>query len=82
MEFNRKMSAVSAAVEHNYKDLKQFWTSQDFARNLKVGQASIALIYKYLALLLNMRACLYQRRQVADMFEQDSSPIDVYLNSV
>lgn len=34
--FSTQMSSVRVSVEHNYKDLKQQWISQDFARNLMV----------------------------------------------
>ena len=49
--FNEKMSSVRISVEHNYKDLKQNWPSQDFARKLHVRQAPIGLLYKSCALL-------------------------------
>lgn len=43
--FNSAMSEVRLAVEYPYKDLKQFQTSQTFARKLKVQEASIAPLY-------------------------------------
>lgn len=43
------------SVEHSCKDLKQKWISQDFARNLKVRKAPIALLYKSSAILWNFR---------------------------
>lgn len=40
------MISVRVFVDHNYKDLKHFWTSQDFAQNMKIWNAPIALLYK------------------------------------
>lgn len=80
MAFNSSMSAVRIAVEHNYKDLKQNWTSQDFSRNLKVRKAPIALLYRASALLLNFRMCFYGGGQVGEMFELDPPTIDHYIN--
>ena len=51
--FNSQMSSVRVSVEHNYKDLKQLWTSQDFARRLMVQKAPIGLLYKAIGLLWN-----------------------------
>lgn len=62
--FNRKMSGLSVSVEHNYKDLKQYWTSQDFSRKLKARKVPISLLYKASALMLNFRVCLYQGGQI------------------
>lgn len=80
--FNTKMSAVRVSVEHNYKDLKQYWVSQDFARNLRVRKAPIALLYKASALLLNFHACLYKRGQVQEQFETEPPSLDEYMNAV
>lgn len=43
----------------SYKDLKQQWISQNFARNLKLRQAPISILYKASALLWNFRICMY-----------------------
>lgn len=53
------MSNVRVAVEHNYRDVKQFWITQDFSRNLKVSQAPIALLYKFSAILTIFHVCFY-----------------------
>lgn len=82
MLFNTRMSVVRVSVEHNYKDLKQFWVRQDFARQLQVRKAPIALLYKASALLLNMHACLYTRGQVAEQFQLDPPPLEQYLEAV
>lgn len=80
--FNLAMSAVRVSVEHNYKDLKQFWTSQDFARNLHVCKAPIALLYKSCALLLNIHACLYKRGQEEETFQVTPPSLEEYLHQV
>lgn len=43
-EFNRAMSSIIVAVEHNYKDLKHQWVIQNSPRNLKVRLSTIALL--------------------------------------
>lgn len=57
------MSAVRVA-----EDLKQLWVSQDSARNLKVFQAPISLLYKVSAILLNLRTCAYRGGEVVGKF--------------
>eukprot|EP00171_Calliarthron_tuberculosum_P002822 IDg2822t1 len=78
-DFNSKMSAIRVAVEHNYKDLKQIWVSQDFARNLKVRQAPVALLYKASALLWNFRTCFYKGGQVVQAFQVQPPTFEEYL---
>lgn len=63
LRFNADMSSLRVLVEHNYRDLKQFWCSQDFARNLKVRLSPVGLLYKSSAIMLNLRTCLYQGGQ-------------------
>lgn len=47
------MSSLRVSVEHSYKDLKQLWTSLDYACNLKVRLAPIVWMYKAAAILHN-----------------------------
>lgn len=56
--YNRQMCAERVAVEWNYKNMRQMWAVNDFARNLKVRRAPISLLYLYSALLLNFKTCL------------------------
>lgn len=77
--FNTRMSEVRVSVEHNYKDLKQLWSIQDFARNLKVRQAPIALLYKMAALLTNLRLCLYRGGQITAYYKLDQPTLEEYL---
>lgn len=77
--FNTAMSSVRVAVEHNYKDLKQYWVSQDFARNLRVKKAPIALLYRASAILLNFQSCLYRRGQIVDRFDVTPPSLEEYL---
>ena len=74
--FNAEMSSLRVAIEHNYKDLKQMWTSQDFARKLKVRQAPIGMLYKAPALLRNLRTCAYRGGQTIATFRVDLPTID------
>lgn len=77
--FNTRMSEVRVCVEQNYKDLKQLWCSQDFARRLKVRQAPIALLYKMSALLTNFRTCLYKDGQITEFFDVPAPSLEEYL---
>lgn len=77
--FITAMSKVRVAVEHNYKDLKQYWISQDLARNLKVRQAPIAVLYKASAILLNFHACIYKRGQIREQFNVAPPSLADYL---
>lgn len=58
--FESATSKVRVAVEHNFKELKQFLTNAAFTRNLKARKASIAVLYKSSAIPLNLYACLYR----------------------
>lgn len=76
---NHEMSRVRIIVEHNYKDVKQFWITQDFARNLKVRQCPIAYLYKASAILTNFRVCLYKSGQTISRFLLDPPTLDEFL---
>lgn len=56
--FNAAMCKVIVAVEWNYKDLKQMWTENKYARSVKIRQPPITLLYIASALPLNFRTCL------------------------
>lgn len=79
LDFNRRMCGVRVAVEWNYKDLKQQWSSNDFSRQLKVRMAPIALLYKASAILLNMRTCLYKGGQTGSYFAVQAPSVTEYL---
>lgn len=81
LDFNGIMSSLRESVEHNYKDLKQNFVSQDFPRNLKARQAPISLMYKASAILWNLRVCAYKSGQVADRFGIDPPTFDLYLSA-
>ena len=78
-DFNTRMSEVRVSVEQNYKDLKQLWCSQDFARRLKVRHAPIGLLYKMSALLTNFRVCLYKGGQITAYYNLDPPSLEEYL---
>lgn len=77
---NRDMSAVQMAVQHNYKDLKQYWTHNDFARNRKVSKIPVALLCKVSAILLTFRACLYKGGQTNHSFKFFPPALEEYLS--
>lgn len=58
--FNRLMSSLRVFVEDSYQQLKQCCISNDFAINIKVRKAPIAMAYKSSAILTNSIACLYK----------------------
>eukprot|EP00171_Calliarthron_tuberculosum_P008826 IDg8826t1 len=58
IQFNVSMNGVRTCVEWSYAEVKQSFTSQDFARNLRLKQAPIAQLYICSALLHNFRVCL------------------------
>lgn len=53
--FNTEMSGIREGMEWSYKDPKQMWTRNDFARFLKVHQAPIYLIFIALTVGLNLK---------------------------
>lgn len=62
--FNTKMSGVCVSVENSYKDPKQLWNSQEFARPTKVRKVAVALFYKISALLTNFGLSLTGSDQI------------------
>ena len=80
LEFNTAMSALRILVEHNYRDLKQWWCSQDYARNLKVRQAPIGILYQASTIMLNFNTCLYRSGQTIERFGISPPSLDDYIN--
>lgn len=76
---NTRMSEARVSVEHNYKDVKQLWSSQDFARKIKVRLAPVGLLYRMSALLTNFRVCLYQSGQIGTFFNCCPPTLEEYL---
>lgn len=58
LPFDTHMSLLRASVKHDYKNLKQSWSSQDFAQNSKVQQAPIVLLLRVSARLHSSRDSL------------------------
>lgn len=81
-EFNAAMSSVREAVEWSYKDIKQQFTTMDFARMLKVRKAPIAQMYKMSILLWNVKVCLHGGGQVGMNFGCAPPTLQEYLASV
>lgn len=77
--FNTRMSEARVCVEQNYKDVKQLWCSQDFARRMKVRQSPISLLYKMSVLLTNFRVCLYKGGQITAYYELAPPSLEEYL---
>lgn len=79
VQSNGQMSSLRESVEHNYKDIKQQWVSQDFPRNLKVRQSPISLLYKASAVLWNFRVCAYKCGQVHLKFNVEPPTLNTYI---
>lgn len=77
--FNSAMSAAREAVEWNYKDTKQQFTTMDFRRILKVRKSPVALMYKMSALLWNVKVCLHGGGQVSNYFRCTPPTLEQYL---
>ena len=56
---NTEMSKVREVVEWGYKDLKQHFAINDYARHLKVLKTPIGLMLAVCCGLSNIRCCLY-----------------------
>lgn len=80
-QFNTRMSAARVAVEWHYKDVKQMWSMNDFARRLKVKQSPIACMYIASVLLLNFRTCMYGGGQTSAHFNLQPPSLEDYVNS-
>lgn len=78
--YNTAMSAVREAIEWTYKDVKQFWTSQDFRRSLRVRRAPVSLLYKSAALLWNFHVCMYPGGQTKTHFDVPPPSLAEYLS--
>ena len=77
--YNVSMSSVRDAAEWSYKDLKQYVSSQDYKRGLKLRQVPISLMYKAAALLLNFKACLNHGGQVQSYFKCKPPTLEEYI---
>ena len=78
--YSTAMSAVRVPVEWNYKDLKQTWTRNDFARLLHARRFPFSLFYVSTALLLNLKTCMEGAGQVSTYFGCAASSFQVYIN--
>ena len=67
--YNRSMSAVRVSDEWNYKNLKQLWSLNGFARALKVRQVLIGLLYKKSAFIIYFKISLEAGGQVQAHFK-------------
>lgn len=53
MFLNTAMSSVRVAVEWNYKELKQMWSANDYARNLRPSTSVVGLELDFLSSFVN-----------------------------
>lgn len=68
LKLDTEMTSFHIVVEQNYRELKQTWTSQDYAPNLKVRLTSIGLLNKASTVLYNFHTCLYRGEQTEESF--------------
>lgn len=76
---NIKMIIVRVSLEHNNKDLKHYWISNDFTRNLKVRKCFIVLLHKSSAILLNFQSLNYYPVHTLDQFNFTPPILDEYI---
>lgn len=76
---NTSMRSVRVSEDHIYTDVKQLWTSLDYANNMKLCHAPISLVCKISALLMKFCTCLYNCEQVKGYFEVDAPSLGKYL---
>lgn len=73
------MNDVFIAVDYSYKDLMQQWNSQNYARQAKVRNKLVWLLYKISALLINFRVCLYDGGQINAYSDRRPPTLEKYL---
>lgn len=77
--FNRAMSAARVTVEWHYKELKQYWTTVDFKRKMKVGEGPVGAVYLACLILTNLRNCLHPN-PVSHYFACSPLTLEEYLS--
>jgi nuclease HARBI1 len=56
---NKAMSAIRITVEWIFKEVKQYWSTMDYKRKLRVGEFPVGALYIAAMLLTNLRNCIY-----------------------
>ena len=76
VNFNKAMSSVRV-VEWLFGDIVEYFKSEDFKKNLKIGLSSIANMYIVCALLRNALRYLYGNT-TSEFFELDPLTLEEY----
>lgn len=77
--FSFAMSSVKILVEHNYRDLKQIWCSEDCAKSLRDRHAPIGLLYRDAEILLEFIICVQRGGQTTASFALIPPFLEPYL---
>jgi len=77
--FDLSMSRDHEMVEWGYQDIKQYFTTLDFQRKLKIRGTAVGKQYLSGALLCNIRSCLYGNL-TASYFGCDPPSLERYLS--
>jgi len=77
--FDLSMSRDHEIVEWGYQDIKQYFTTLDFQRKLKIRGTAVGKQYLSGALLCNIRSCLYGNL-TASYFGCDPPSLERYLS--
>lgn len=77
--FNTGMSGACKAVERSNEDIKQQFSSMNFARTVKASQAPIAVLYKMPFLLWNLKVSLHCSDEVDIYFQCEPPMLSEYL---
>lgn len=76
--FNKAMALARVTVEWMFKEIKQYWTTVDFKRKMKVGEAPVGKMYLCAILLTNFRNCFYPN-ETSQYFNCEPPTFEDYL---
>lgn len=75
---NCATAAVRVTVEWMYKEVKLYWSTVDFKRKMRIGEAPVGLLYIAAMLLTNFRNCIYPNT-VSQYFNCNPPSLEEYL---
>ena len=75
---NKAMAASRITVEWIFKEVKQYWSTMDYKRKLRVGEFPVGALYIAAMLLTNFRNCVYPN-PIAQYFSCRPPTLEEYL---
>ena len=76
--FNKSMSSSCITVEWIFKEVKMYFSTLDYKRNMRVLESPVVTLYTAGMLLCNMRNCIYVN-QVSRYFNCTPPTLEDYL---